>query len=160
MPGPKVLDIAGQAITEKVPGASVESMQNPGQGLATLIGTVLQGVMIIALLMVLYFLTMGAIEWITSAGDKGKLEAARNKMMNAVIGIVILAGTLAMFIVVQYFLNVDVFTFKFSGGSSGESAIQYRCESSATNRCASGSVGANYSLCGVGCNPPNVCCGN
>lgn len=42
-----------------------------------------------ALLVLLYFV-WGAFDWITSAGDKGKIEAARNKMLNAFIGLLLL----------------------------------------------------------------------
>jgi hypothetical protein len=40
---------------------------------------------------------MGAISWITSGGDKGKIEDARNKITAAVIGILILASAWALF---------------------------------------------------------------
>ncbi len=43
-------------------------------------------------LLVLGFFIMGAFDWLTSAGEKGKLESARNKMMNAVIGLIILVS--------------------------------------------------------------------
>jgi hypothetical protein len=42
-----------------------------------------------ALLVLLYFV-WGSIDWITAAGDKGKLEGARNKMLNAFIGLMLL----------------------------------------------------------------------
>lgn len=41
-------------------------------------------------IMVLLYFIWGAIDWIISAGDKGKLEAARNKMMHAFIGLLLL----------------------------------------------------------------------
>lgn len=45
-----------------------------------------------ALLVIFYFL-FGAIEWITSAGDTGKLDKARQKMMHAAIGMIILVSS-------------------------------------------------------------------
>lgn len=41
------------------------------------------------LLVILYFV-WGAIDWLTSAGDKGKLDAARNKMLHAFIGLLLI----------------------------------------------------------------------
>ena len=43
-------------------------------------------------MLVIYFFILGAFDWLTSAGEKGKLESARNKMVNAVIGIIILVS--------------------------------------------------------------------
>lgn len=42
-----------------------------------------------ALLVLVYFI-WAAVDWITSAGDKGKLEGARNKMLHAFIGLLLL----------------------------------------------------------------------
>jgi membrane protease YdiL (CAAX protease family) len=41
----------------------------------------------------------GALEWIVSAGDKGKLENARNRITNAIIGLIILVGA---FVILQF----------------------------------------------------------
>jgi len=61
--------------------------------------------------LVFAFLIWGAIEWITSAGDKGKMESARNKISNAIVGLVILAAVTAIFLVLQQFLGIEVLTF-------------------------------------------------
>ncbi|OGJ37487.1 MAG: hypothetical protein A2383_00485 [Candidatus Pacebacteria bacterium RIFOXYB1_FULL_39_46] len=42
---------------------------------------------------VLVFFILGAFEWITSEGEKGKLEKARNRIMQAIIGLIILVGS-------------------------------------------------------------------
>ena len=46
------------------------------------------------------FLIMGAIAFITSGGDKGKVEDARNKILYTIIGLLILAATWAIFVLV------------------------------------------------------------
>lgn len=43
-------------------------------------------------LAVLLFFLWGAISWITSSGDKGKMEEARNRMFNAVVGMLLLVS--------------------------------------------------------------------
>ncbi|MCC6711004.1 MAG: hypothetical protein IT416_01490 [Candidatus Pacebacteria bacterium] len=45
---------------------------------------------------VLIFFVWGAIEWIGSGGDKGKVENARNRITQAVIGLVVLVGSYAI----------------------------------------------------------------
>jgi len=42
------------------------------------------------ILVLLYFL-WGSIDWITSGGDSGKVTSARNKIVQAVIGMILLA---------------------------------------------------------------------
>jgi len=41
---------------------------------------------------VIYFV-LGAFEWISSGGDKGKVENARNRITQAFIGLVVLVGS-------------------------------------------------------------------
>ncbi len=70
------------------------------------VGRLMGVVMPIAALLVLAYLIWGAVEWITSEGDSGKLQKARNKMMHAVIGLIILASVTAIFAALQQFLGV------------------------------------------------------
>lgn len=56
----------------------------------------------------LIYLVIGALNWITSGGDKTKLEAARKKITWAIIGLII--ALLAFFIVslLGYIFKVDL----------------------------------------------------
>lgn len=47
-------------------------------------------------LAVILFFLLGAFGWITAGGDKGKIEEARNKMTNAVIGLVLLVSSFVL----------------------------------------------------------------
>jgi len=71
-----------------------------------MINAVLSFVMLLAALLVLFYLIWGGIEWITSGGDKGKTESARNKITAAVIGIIILAAAFAILQLVLTFLGL------------------------------------------------------
>ncbi len=82
------------------------------QQFANIIGSLLSAVMVIALILVLLYLVWGAIGWITAGGDSSKVNEARNKMVQAVIGIIVLAATLAIFSFVQYFLGVEALKFQ------------------------------------------------
>ncbi len=71
-----------------------------------LINRVLTFIFIISALLVFVYLVWGSLDWITSGGDKGKTEKARNKMVSAVVGlIIILASYAAINLVVQYFTS-------------------------------------------------------
>jgi hypothetical protein len=70
------------------------------------LSSVLRAIMVIAALSVLIFLIWGGMDWIFSGGEKAKIESARNKITGAVIGIVVLASSLAIFALVTSFLNI------------------------------------------------------
>jgi hypothetical protein len=48
----------------------------------------------------LYFM-WGSLEWLTSAGDKGRLQMARDKITNALIGLIILATVFGVMEIVK-----------------------------------------------------------
>ncbi len=79
------------------------------KGFATNIGSLINGalsfIMVIAALLVFLYLILGGIEWITSGGDKGKTENARNKITAAVIGLIILAASYAILLIILNFLG-------------------------------------------------------
>lgn len=73
--------------------------------IGNLINGVLSFVMVIAALLVFFYLIWGGIEWITSGGDKGKTESARNKITAAVVGLIILAASYAILLVALRFIG-------------------------------------------------------
>jgi hypothetical protein len=58
------------------------------------------------------FLVWGGINWITAGGDKGKIEEARNRITQAIIGLTIVAASWAIFLLVNYFFGLGM-----AGGS-------------------------------------------
>jgi hypothetical protein len=77
----------------------IETIKIP-EGFATDIGEfinrMLRMVLVISALLVFAQLIWGGLEWITSGGDKGKTESARNKITAAVIGLIIVASSFAI----------------------------------------------------------------
>ena len=68
-------------------------------------------VSIIAVLATLLYLVWGAIKWITSGGDKTKVEAARGQIVAAIIGFIIVILSFVIVNVVARLLGLgDVFT--------------------------------------------------
>jgi len=94
--------------TRKFKGGILE-MINPPKGFATEIGAyinrLLKFVMAIATLLVFGQLIIGGLQWITSGGDKGKVEEARNKITAAVIGLIIVASSYAILQLALNFLG-------------------------------------------------------
>jgi len=81
----------------------------PGTGFATSFGGLMNGiisfVMVLAAILVFFYLIWGGIEWITSGGDKGKTESARSKITSAVIGLIVIAASYAILTLVLNFLG-------------------------------------------------------
>jgi len=71
-----------------------------GQLISALVGTLL----IIAALLAFFFLILGGIQWITSGGDKAGMEAARNKITHAIVGLIIVGAAWAIMILVQQYI--------------------------------------------------------
>ncbi|MBP7875373.1 hypothetical protein KA012_00060 [Candidatus Woesebacteria bacterium] len=65
-------------------------------------------VLTIGVVAVLLYLIWGGLEWITSGGDKGKTEGARNKITAAIVGLIILVSAWAIMTFVQSLLNISI----------------------------------------------------
>lgn len=55
-----------------------------------------------------FMLVIGAIQWISSGGDKQALEAARGRITNALIGIIILFSLFAVLDLIHIFFNITI----------------------------------------------------
>lgn len=62
----------------------------------------------IAILVVLVMLIWGAFEWITSGGDKESVGKARGRIVNALIGLAVLAVAYALAKLAAQFLGFDI----------------------------------------------------
>lgn len=70
---------------------------------------------IFAVLAVLIMMIWGAFEWITSGGDKENVGKARGKIINALIGLAVLAVAFALFKVAGQFIGIDISSFRIPG---------------------------------------------
>lgn len=99
------LGSAPQVMAQGLRDVQVETPRGFALSFGDLLNGVLSFVLIIGALLVLFYLILGGIEWITSGGDKGKTEGARNKITAAVIGLIVLAAAWAILTVVLNFLG-------------------------------------------------------
>ncbi len=77
--------------------------------IGVLISRIISVTFIIAGILTFAFLVIGGVEWLTSGGDKGKTESARNRITAAVVGLAIVAASWAVMKLIAYFFGVDVF---------------------------------------------------
>ena len=75
------------------------------QSFPDLLSSLLTLLVAVVAILVFAYLIWGGINWITSGGDKGKTESARNKIMAAVIGLIIIASSYAVLQIVLRFLG-------------------------------------------------------
>lgn len=86
-------------------------IKRPNVGYATLgefVNNVLTLVFGLGLLVVLVMLIWGAFEWITSGGDKEAVGKARNRIINALIGMAVLAIAFALARVAGQFTGINI----------------------------------------------------
>jgi hypothetical protein len=67
-----------------------------------------RALIVVGALAVLFNLINGAIEWITAGGEASKVTHARQKMTNAVIGMIILAGSFSIIAFLGNLFGFDV----------------------------------------------------
>lgn len=106
-----VLSSASVAFAQQLPTITVESSRanvqitDVGQLLTSFIGAAI----LVSALLVFGYLVLGGVQWITSGGDKGKTEAARNKITAALVGLAIVASAYAIMQIIAYFFGVNIF---------------------------------------------------
>ena len=73
--------------------------------------TVWQAIIMIGALAMIFNLVNGGIEWVTAGGEKSHVEHARQKMTNAVVGMIVLAGTFALVSYLGQLFGFDLLKF-------------------------------------------------
>lgn len=58
-------------------------------------------------------LLIGAINWVTSGGDKARLEMARNKITHAILGLIIVGAAWSIMVLVGNWFGLDVTKLPF-----------------------------------------------
>ena len=69
-----------------------------------IVGTIIQVLLILGILIALFFLIYGGIKWMTSGGERAKIDSARSTIINALIGLVIALCAFAIINLVIYFV--------------------------------------------------------
>ena len=129
------------------PPPGSESFANPVAGLSTVMIVGIRMALIVGGFFVLFYLLWGALDWITSNGEEEKLKSARQKMTNAVIGIIIIVAALGIFLVI----TTDVLGIIKRDGSGG-----WQFSLPTINKCipetgVCGAVGAENCCAGFQC---------
>ncbi len=83
------------------------SIETGGTTVGKIIGTLIGAIFIFSFLLAFFFLLTGGVSWITAGGDKGQLQLARDKIVNALVGLIIVGAAWAIFKLVGGFLGIQ-----------------------------------------------------
>lgn len=80
----------------------------PDVEIGNVISAVVGILLIVAAVLAFLFLILGGIQWITSGGDKTGMEAARNKITAAIVGLIIVAAAWAVMLLIGQFIGFNI----------------------------------------------------
>ncbi len=78
-------------------------------GISKLLSNLVALIYVIAAIVLILMILWGAYDWMTSEGEKEKIEKARNKIINALIGILLFAVAFAVIQVIGQFTGFTFF---------------------------------------------------
>jgi hypothetical protein len=98
-------------ITNPALGDELNSV--PEAGLGIIFSSVWRAMIILGGLALLMYLVWGGAEWVLAGGDKGKVENARNKITQGIIGMCILAATVAIAVFLSQVFGINLLAPEF-----------------------------------------------
>ena len=101
------MQLAQENTFNLLPGGIAEPVQNIT--ITQIISAALLLILVVAAIVFFFMLVIGGIRWITSGGDKGQTEAARNQITAALIGLVIVFAAWAIANLIEIFFGIDLF---------------------------------------------------
>jgi hypothetical protein len=84
-------------------------LSNPLVQVAKVISLIIGFITIVAGIFFMIQLMIGGIEWISSTGDKTKLQKAQDRITNAILGLIVVAAAYAITGLVGTLLGLDIF---------------------------------------------------
>ncbi len=88
--------------------------QTGAAGISKLLSNLVALIYSVAVIVLIFMLLWGAFDWITSEGEKEKVQSAQKKIINAIIGMILFAVAFAIIEVLGQFTG-----FKFFAGQRG-----------------------------------------
>jgi hypothetical protein len=76
--------------------------------LGSFVSKTISAIILVAGLATFMYIVYGGISWIMAGGDKGKLEEARSKITNGIIGLAIVASAWAVYLLLDYFFGIGI----------------------------------------------------
>lgn len=93
-----------------IPPQAIRNLGFGATGISRFLSNLVVLIYALAAIVLLFMILWGAFDWITSEGDKEKLERARNKLINAFIGILLFAAAFAIIQILGAFTGFQFFS--------------------------------------------------
>ena len=143
-------NIGDAAVEQGIPGAALGWQTMPGMAFGQLISQVLMIALTVGAIAVFGYLLWGALDWLTSAGDKSKTEKARDKITQAVVGLILIISTAAIMLFVQQLLGICI--IDFGGSQCKNKPVSCTClQTTAECGARGGSSGSGACSAGLTC---------
>lgn len=105
-----MMKISTNSIAQRINNPAIGNLGNQPatQFFGNLISSLISLGLVIGTLVFMFILLLGGIQWITSGGDKVNYEAARQKITNALVGLLILFSFFAILNLVECFFGIGL----------------------------------------------------
>ncbi len=90
-------------VTIAVQDSDVANAAPSSTPIGAVIGFIVGAAVVFGIIAALLFIIIGAFQWITSGGDKAKVETARNHIVTAIVGLIIIFLSL---VIVNFALQI------------------------------------------------------
>ena len=122
-----MLTLIAQLTNPAVPAVDQIIQSAPDSGaagagiLGTYIAVIIQTAIVLGGLAALLYMFLGALGWITAGGDTGKIDKARDRIVQSLVGLAVIVSVVALATFIGPVFGIDLLTPTFInqlGGSS------------------------------------------
>jgi len=89
-------------------GSEVKSRVAINTNLGDFVSNTFSAIIIVAGIATFAYMIYGGVQWVTSGGEKDKLNEARDKITQAIVGLAVVASAWAIFKLVDYFFGIGI----------------------------------------------------
>lgn len=98
---------APESVTNPILNRTLQDA-NPNEFFAIMLPNLIGLSLVIGAVIFLFIMIIGAIQWVSSGGDKAAIESARGKITNALVGVVILFSLFAVLKLIGDFFGINI----------------------------------------------------
>ncbi len=76
--------------------------------LGSYVSHIVSAIILVAGLTTFIYLILGGVQWVKSGGSKDKVQEAKDRITNAIIGLAVVAAAWAIYHLVDYFFGIGI----------------------------------------------------
>lgn len=88
---------------------------SPREVLQTLIPPFIGILFVAGVIIFMFMLLWGAVQWIISGGEKAGIEGAKGRITSAIVGLVLLLSTFAVIKLIETFFGINILSIDIAG---------------------------------------------